>query len=135
MAVPYSFFDRTCRLLTEGKPLGTRNQSQLTCVILSVGIGVLSLSGVNVGVLSIGRVAAVLMILFSCRFGGVVGGSISGIVAGAMFGLATSGINGISGALAFAGLIAGLFAPMGLSDYSDCLCSCQRCGQLESWQL
>ena len=107
------FFDRTCRLLTEGKPLGTWNQSQLTCVILSVGIGVLSLSGVNVGVLSIGRVAAVLMILFSCRFGGVVGGSISGIVAGAMFGLATSGINGISGALAFAGLIAGLFAPMG----------------------
>lgn len=107
------FFDRTCRLLTEGKPLGTWNQSQLTCVILSVGIGVLSLSSVNVGVLSLGRVAAVLMILFSCRFGGVVGGSLSGIVAGAMFGLATSGVNGISGALAFAGLIAGLFAPMG----------------------
>lgn len=107
------FIDRTCRMISEGKPMSSLNQGELTCVILSVGIAVLSLSTVHIGILSIGRVAAVLMILFSCRFGGVIGGSLSGIVAGAMFGLASSGISGISGALAFAGLIAGLFSPLG----------------------
>ncbi len=107
------FIDRTCRMISEGKPLGSLNQSELTCVILSIGIAVLSLSTVQIGIISIGRAAAVLMILFSCRFGGVIGGSLSGIVAGAMFGLASSGISGISGALAFAGLIAGLFSPLG----------------------
>ncbi|MDD5953057.1 MAG: SpoIIE family protein phosphatase [Oscillospiraceae bacterium] len=107
------FFSRTSQLLGEGKPVGSWNQSELTCAILSLGIGILSLSTVQIGSISIGRVAAVLLILFSCRFGGVVGGSLSGIVAGAMFGLASSGINGISGALAFAGLIAGLFSPLG----------------------
>lgn len=107
------FIDRTCRVISESKPLGALNQSELTCVILSLGIAVLSLSTIQIGIISIGRVAAVLMILFSCRFGGVIGGSLSGIVAGAMFGLATFGISGISGALAFAGLIAGLFSPLG----------------------
>lgn len=107
------FFHRTSLVISEGKFLGVLKQSELTCVILSLGVAILSLSTIQIGVISVGRVAAVLMILFSCRYGGVVGGSLSGIVAGAMFGLATSGINGISGALAFAGLIAGLFSPLG----------------------
>lgn len=107
------FFHRTTLLISEGKSPSTLNQAELTCVILSLGVAVLSLSTVSLGFLSIGRIAAVLMILFSCRYGGVIGGSLSGIVAGAMFGLATSGINGISGALAFAGLVAGLFSPLG----------------------
>ncbi len=107
------FFTQTSRVILEGKPPGALSQSELTCVILSLGVVILSLSTVQIGVISLGRVAAVLMILFSCQYGGVIGGSLSGIVAGAMFGLATSGINGISGALAFAGLIAGLFAPLG----------------------
>ena len=59
------------------------------------------------------------------RYGGVVGGSISGIVAGAMFGLATSGINGVSGALAFAGLMAGNLFPLGTGGDSTCV----YCGQ------
>ena len=107
------FFRRTGLLLTEGREMGTLQTGEMTCVILTVGIGVLSLSSLEIGFLSLGRIAAVLMILFSCRYGGAVGGSLSGIVAGAMFGLATSGISGISGSLAFAGLIAGLFSPLG----------------------
>lgn len=107
------FFHQTSFIISEGKSPGALSQGELTCVILSMGIGILSLSTIQIGIISIGRVAAVLMILFSCRYGGVIGGSLSGIVAGAMFGLATSGINGISGALAFAGLVAGLFSPLG----------------------
>ena len=107
------FFSRASVLAMGQKGTGSLNHAELACVILTMGILVLSLSTITIGVISIGRVAAILLILFSCRYGGVVGGSIAGIVAGAMFGLATSGINGVSGALAFAGLMAGIFSPLG----------------------
>lgn len=107
------FFYQTGFVIQAGKSPGALSQSELTCVILSLGVGILSLSTIQIGVISLGRVAAVLMILFASRYGGVIGGSLSGIVAGAMFGLANAGISGISGALAFAGLVAGLFSPMG----------------------
>lgn len=107
------FIARTSSMILAKRGAGTLNQSELACGILTAGIFVLSLSSVTIGQISLGRVAAVLMVLFACRYGGVIGGSISGIVAGAMFGLSTSGISGVSGALAFAGLMAGLFSPLG----------------------
>ncbi len=107
------FISRSSSLILSKKGIGSLNQVELACVILTAGIFILSLSAITVGGISIGRIAAVLMVLFSCRYGGVIGGSISGIVAGAMFGLSTSGISGVSGALAFAGLMAGLFSPLG----------------------
>ena len=107
------FIARSSALILGKKGVGSLNQIELACVILTTGILVLSLSSVTIGEISIGRVAAVLLVLFSCRYGGVIGGSISGIVAGAMFGLSTSGISGVSGALAFGGLMAGIFSPLG----------------------
>lgn len=107
------FISRTSSMILAKRGAGTLNHIELACGILTAGILVLSLSSILIGDISLGRVAAVLMVLFACRYGGVVGGSIAGIVAGAMFGLSTSGISGVSGALAFAGLMAGLFSPLG----------------------
>lgn len=107
------FLARSSSMILAKKGAGTLNPVELACGILTAGILVLSLSSITIGEISLGRIAAVLMVLFACRYGGVIGGSIAGIVAGAMFGLSTSGISGISGALAFAGLMAGIFSPLG----------------------
>ena len=107
------FFQRTSSLLTSNRGVGTLNTGELACVVLSLGVVILSLNQVGIYDISLGRIAAVIVILFAAQHGGVMGGSIAGIATGVMLGLTTSGLNYISGAYAFAGLMAGLFTPLG----------------------
>ena len=107
------FFTRTVSVLSSGRSAGELNTQEIACTAFSVGILLLSLSGLSVGGISIGRILAVLAILYAARYGGVAGGSVAGITAGIVFSLSTSGLNYLSGAYALGGLMAGMFSPVG----------------------
>ena len=56
-----------------------------------------------VGSVSLGRVLAVLAILLCAHYGGVPGGSVSGVAAGLVFSLSGSGVSYLAGSYAFGG--------------------------------
>ena len=97
------FFARTCTLAMDGRGIRALRNQDTACVALTCGVLVLSLSGVEIAGISLGRVLAVLAILLSARSGGVAGGSISGIAAGVVLSLGTVGISYFSGAYALGG--------------------------------
>lgn len=107
------FLVRSGTLLIRGKGIPSMKNQDLACVTLSVGILVLALSSITLGGLSLGHVAAVLGILLAARYGGVTGGSVTGIGAGVILSLSTTGISYLSGAYALGGLMAGVFSPLG----------------------
>ncbi len=107
------FVSRTVRAAESGRSIGEWNTQEITCASFSAGVLLLSFSGLSVGGISLGRVLAVLAILFAARYGGVSGGSVAGITAGIVFSLSTTGLNYLSGAYALGGLMAGLFSPLG----------------------
>ena len=82
---------------------------------LTVGAGVLALSvsGMTVAGVSLGRIFMILLVLYCARSGGVSGGAVAGITAGGLQGLSTAGLSYLSGAYGLGGLMAGVFASMG----------------------
>ena len=107
------FFQRTAELAVNRRGVAALNTGELACAVLSLGVAVLALDNLTFYDISIGSIAAVILILFAAQYGGVTGGAIAGTATGVMLGLTTSGLSYISGAYAFAGLMAGLFAPVG----------------------
>ena len=107
------FFTRTVAVLSSGRSAGELSTQEIACAAFSAGILLLSFEGLAVGSISIGRVLAVIAILYAARYGGVSGGSVAGITAGIVFSLSTSGLNYLSGAYALGGLMAGMFSPVG----------------------
>lgn len=107
------FIFRTSQVLESGRRLAALKQQEMACLIVAVGILILSLDGITIGSISIGHVAAILAILLAARYGGVAGGSICGIAAGVALSLSSAGLNYLSGAYALGGLMAGIFIPVG----------------------
>lgn len=107
------FFRRTAAAVQSGRTPGEWSTQEIACGAFSGGILLLSLAGLTVGGVSLGRVAAIVAVLFAARYGGVGGGSVAGVAAGLAFSLAQPGLSYLSGAYALGGLTAGLFAPMG----------------------
>lgn len=107
------FFARTAQVAGGSKGITALNQQELACVTITIGVLVLSLSNITIGSISIGRVIAIIAILFAARYGGVAGGGIAGIASGTMLGLSTAGLSYLSGAYALGGLMAGVFCPVG----------------------
>lgn len=107
------FFARTVKTMDSPRGITALRQQELASAALTVCILVLSFADVTVGGLSLGRVLAVLAILMCAHYGGVAGGSISGIAAGLVFSLSGSGVSYLSGSYAFGGLMAGIFSPLG----------------------
>ena len=62
------FFARTTQVANGSKGITALNQQELACVTITIGVLVLSLSKITVGTISIGRVIAVIAILFAARF-------------------------------------------------------------------
>lgn len=105
-------------LTGEGKPrigaVGGRLESgDLAAVTVSLGVLLLSFSGVSVMGVSLGRILLVLLVLYCARAAGISGGAVAGVAAGAVQGLSTAGLSYLSGAYGLGGLMAGVFAPMG----------------------
>lgn len=107
------FFHRAAAAVESGKRVGELSAQEVACAALAGGVLLLSVSGLSIGPVSLGRVVAVVAILLAARYGGVAGGSVAGIAAGIVFSLSTSGLNYLSGAYALGGLMAGVFSPLG----------------------
>ena len=107
------FISRTVIILNGTKSLGMLLPQEVACLALSGCIGILAMAGMTIGSVSLGRVAAVLCILFAARFGGITGGTVAGIATGIVMGLYSSEYYFLGSAYAFGGLLSGLFAPVG----------------------
>ncbi|WP_243578014.1 SpoIIE family protein phosphatase [Clostridium minihomine] len=107
------FLVRSGTVLLRGKGISSLKNQDLACVTLSLGILVLAFSNIKLGGISLGHVIAVIGILFAARYGGVTGGSVTGIGAGVILSLSTAGVSYLSGAYALGGMMAGVFSPLG----------------------
>ena len=107
------FMSRTAQLFSSRRALSGFSQQELACLSMSGCILLLSLSGVMIGTVSIGRILAVLLVLLFARYGMVKGGSIAGIATGAVFALSDTKLLFLSAGYSLSGLIGGLLAPMG----------------------
>lgn len=107
------FFAQTVKLLSSRGGIAALDQQELACVALTGCIGILAFADVMIGYVSVGRILAVLAVLFCAQYGGVGGGSVSGIATGIIFSLSSASLSYVAGAYAFGGLISGLFSPLG----------------------
>ncbi len=107
------FFKSTVTVINSNRGITTLNHQELACVVLTFCMILLTFSGIEISGISVGRILAILTILFCSYYGGVEGGCISGIATGVVLSLSSSSITYISGAYAFGGLIGGLFSQIG----------------------
>ena len=107
------FFSKTVKIANTKNGIIGFCQEEFVCFCMTICIITLSFSRLYIYGMSVGRIMAVLIILFCSRYAGVAGGSVSGIAAGIIFSISSSSLSYISGAYAFAGMMAGLFSPLG----------------------
>lgn len=107
------FFYKTIVIVRSTRGIATLNQQEIACMVMTGCILLLAVSGISFGGISLGRVAAVLIILLCARYGAVAGGCISGVSTGVIFSMSNGSVGFLAGAYAFGGLMAGLFAPIG----------------------
>lgn len=107
------FLQRAVRLVETRRESAVFDSGDVAAVVVSLGVLLLSFSGLTVAGVSVGRVLIVLTILVCARHGGLSGGAVAGIAAGAVQGLSTAGLSYLSGAYGLGGLTAGVFSPLG----------------------
>ena len=85
------FISRTVIIFEGTRSLGMLTPQETACLILTGCMILLSFAGFRIYDISLGRVAAILVILFAARYGGITGGAVAGSVAcGAVMSLAGS---------------------------------------------
>lgn len=90
-----------------GLSAGELSELLIVISILLMGFGGITLNGI-----SLGRISGITLILLASKYGGIIAGAVSGIAVA--FTVCMSNISGNIGVtLAFTGLMAGIFAPMG----------------------
>lgn len=108
-AIAY-FFSKTSYLILSGRRSASFSQTELSSVVLSVCVLLLSLSSIEFEKVSLGRIIAALLILLCARYGSVSGGAIAGVSTGAVFGMSTANFAFVCAGYSFGGLIGGVFA-------------------------
>ncbi len=105
------FFNRAAKAYEDRK--NGPSEQQLACIIISLNIFLLGLYPLEIGAVSIGRIAAVAAVLCVSRYAHTAGGAIAGCVS-SLF-LMLSGRDFVSAAICLAagGLLSGVFAPLG----------------------
>lgn len=106
------FFLATAKIVSGNRGITALTYQELACVALCLCTVLLALSSLNIGAVSIGRVLAVIAVLFCAKYAGVVGGAISGVATGAMLSFSGTDITYIAGAYALGGLMAGMFSKL-----------------------
>lgn len=86
--------------------------SDITCILVTASILLMSISSLSVGIVSPARVVAALLVLVSARFGGDRWGMIFALALGFALGINSGGIF-IVGGFAFSALVAILFSSLG----------------------
>lgn len=84
---------------------------ELVSLCLVGSVFLLGLSGISVGIVLPGHIAAVVLVLLCGQYGGVAAGGICGTVCGAVLALGDAVL--VPGAFALAGVLAGVFGKMG----------------------
>ena len=107
------FFKRTGTALEHGKPIMTLSGSDRACVIMSVAIGAAALTGISIGKLNLGGIAASFAVLMAAFYGKESGGAVTGISAGTAVSMAYGNLSTGVASYAFSGLMAGIFSPFG----------------------
>lgn len=106
------FFQRVWELLGRNG-LRSLTQPDLAGVTVFLCVAALAVSDVTFYGVSLGRIGAILFVLYAGRYGGVSAGAVAGITAGTTMSLSTVGLSPISGVYALGGLLAGIFSPFG----------------------
>lgn len=105
------FLTRTVQAFELG--LENLQQNDITSIVITFCIIILSLINFNIAGLSVGRMLAVLTILVAAQTGREAGGAIAGVAAGVSAGLFSGGYTFLMGTYAFGGLLAGVFSQLG----------------------
>ncbi|MEE0857951.1 MAG: SpoIIE family protein phosphatase [Acutalibacteraceae bacterium] len=112
-AVGAYFYFKSINILYSTRGIGTLNQQEIACLVMSGCLLLLALSAIGFGGVSLGRICAVLIILICARYGAVSGGCISGVSTGVIFSIADNSLSYIAGGYSFGGIMAGLFSYVG----------------------
>lgn len=107
------FISITIRLAGEKRGITAYTQQETASLVMTGCVLILAFGSIAFENVSLGRIIAVVIILLCARYGGIVGGSISGIATGSIFSIADRTLGFICGSYAFGGLISGLFVPLG----------------------
>ncbi len=107
------FFTKTITMIHGTKSLGMLTPQELSCVVLTLSIALLAFANISVGNLSLGRMVAVIVVLFCAKYGGISGGAVAGTAVGIVFSLSGQTDLFLGAAYAFGGLLAGVFANRG----------------------
>lgn len=113
IAATASYFFGKSHKIISSKSIHKISYKELIYIAVSTGLILFSAESVNFGNVSLGRVAAMTIILVASYCFGTVGGAIFGAAFGAIFGLASSKFTYISGSYAFSGMISGLCCGLG----------------------
>lgn len=105
------------------KENASMSTEELCCLLLSVSIAFSGLFGIKAGEISLGRIIAACFIMLSCRFGGVLSGTVVGVALG-FTALLCTGQSDALVVLSFGGIVAGLFSRFGkISVFLSYLCA------------
>ncbi len=104
------FMSVSVRLVGDRRSIAACTGQETACLVMTGCVLILSLGGLAVEGVSLGRIIAVVAVLLCARYGGVQGGAVSGVATGAVFSLADFQQGFLCGAFAFGGLMAGLFS-------------------------
>ncbi len=107
------FFSSAIVIAIYNRESETLNPQQIACISVCTCIILLGLSAVSISGVSIGRILAVMIILFCAQYGAVAGGAISGSAIGVILSFAGYNVSYLAGSYAFGGLISGVFSKFG----------------------
>lgn len=107
------FISVAVKLSEEKRSITAYTQHETASLVMTGCIGILAFGSISYENISLGRIIAIIIVLFCARYGGVTGGAVSGIATGSVFSIASRLQGYICGGFAFGGLMAGLFAPVG----------------------
>lgn len=107
------FMSVAVRLSDGRRGITAYSQQETASIVLTGCVLILAFGSIAYQNVSLGRIIAVLIVMLCARYGGVIGGAISGISTGSIFSIADRSQGFICGGYAFGGLMSGLFAPLG----------------------
>ncbi|MBQ2671466.1 MAG: SpoIIE family protein phosphatase [Clostridia bacterium] len=106
------FFDNTFKIIAN-KKIYSLGQKDFVCLAVSLSIILFSVSQINIGGVSLGRVLGITATLITSYVVGAFGGALVGAAMGAIFSLSFLGVPYTSNFYPFGGMISGLFSPFG----------------------
>ncbi len=107
------FFRRTAVAFEHGRPIMALSGGDRACVIMTAAIAAASLTGITFAKISIGGIAASVIVLLAARYGKESGGAVAGVATGTIIAVTMSTAESAIAGYAVGGLVSGIFAAFG----------------------